>query len=108
MLLKTTLQENWCALAALCCACFAAPDFASATQISAFQAGNSGGWHLGTLAVGNLLGTPDKAIVVPYRDTSGAWWLDAFTYTGRRLAGFPYHSGGDAMNTSPTLYDLDG
>src|SRR4029077_13730317 len=77
-----------------------------AAQISTFQASDSG-WHLGTLAVGNLLGTPDLAIVIPYRDSTGAWFLDAFKYTGQRLPGFPYAAGGDAINTSPTLFDLD-
>ncbi len=63
---------------------------------------------MGTLGVGNLLGTKDKAIVVPYRDSTGSWFLDAFTYTGQRLPGFPYASAGEVMNTSPTLFDLDG
>ncbi|HWX20449.1 MAG TPA: hypothetical protein VN578_11165 [Candidatus Binatia bacterium] len=79
---------------------------ARAAQVSTFQAGDSG-WHLGTLAVGNLLGTPDQAIIIPYRDSSGNWFLDAFKYTGQRLPGFPYAAGGDAINVSPTIYDLD-
>src|SRR5581483_10099762 len=37
----------------------------------------------------------------------GTWWLDAYTYTGQRLPGFPYAGGGDPINVSPTLYDLD-
>src|ERR1051326_4427724 len=74
-----------------------------AVQISAFQAGDSG-WHLGTVAVGNLDRTPDLEIVVPYRDSTGSWFLDAFKYTGQRLAGFPYAAGGEAINASPTLY----
>ena len=78
-----------------------------AAQISTFQAGN-GGWHLGTMAVGNLDGDPELEIVVPYRDLNGQWFVDAFKYDGRRLPGFPYASGGEEMNVSPTLYDLDG
>ena len=35
------------------------------------------------------------------------WFLDAFKYNGQRLPGFPYASGGEVMNVSPTLYDLD-
>ena len=65
-----------------------------ASLISSFQAGD-GGWHLGTLAVGNLDGTPDLEIVVPYRNSAGQWMLDAL-------------AGGDEMNVSPTLFDLDG
>jgi hypothetical protein len=74
--------------------------------ISSFPAGDSS-WQLGTLAVGNLDDSPDLEIVVPYRDSSGHWFLDAFKYTGQRLPGFPYASGGEALNTSPTLYDLN-
>lgn len=76
-------------------------------QINAFQAG-SGGWHLGTLAVGNLDADAQLEIVVPYRDLSGQWHLDAFDFSGTRLAGFPYSSGAEEMNVSPTLTDLDG
>jgi hypothetical protein len=79
----------------------------SALEISAFQAG-TGAWQLGTLAVGNLDGSPDLEIVVPYRDTNGDWFLDAFKYTGQRLPGFPYAAGAEPINVSPTLYDLDG
>src|SRR5438105_13709915 len=79
----------------------------SAALISSFQAGD-GGWHLGTLAVGNLDSEPDLEIVVPYRNSAGQWVLDAFKYNGQRLAGFPYLAGGEEMNVSPTLYDLDG
>ncbi len=89
-----------------CLAAFATSLSAPAAQISSFQVSDSG-WHLGTLAVANLLGTRDKAIVIPYRDSTGTWYLDAFTYTGQRLPGFPYVGGGDAINTSPTIYDLD-
>ena len=77
-----------------------------AALISTFQAGDAS-WHLGTLAVGNLDRSPDLEIVVPYRNSSGQWFVDAFKYTGERLPGFPYSSGGEEMNVSPTLYDLD-
>lgn len=80
---------------------------ASAALISTFQAGDSS-WHLGTLAVGNLDTSPDLEIVVPYRTAFGSWYLDAFKFDGRRMPGFPYSSGGEEMNVSPTLCDLDG
>ncbi len=80
---------------------------AAAAQVSSFQAGDSS-WHLGTLATGNLDGSPDLEIVVPYRDSSGNWFLDAFRFNGQRLHGFPYSAGADEINVSPTLYDLDG
>lgn len=86
---------------------FLVPQFAHAAQISSFPAGD-GGWHLGTLAVGNLDADPDLEIVVPYRNSSGQWILDAFKYSGQRLPGFPYNAGSDEMNVSPTLVDLDG
>src|SRR6266581_1418691 len=79
----------------------------SAAVLSSFQAG-TGGWHLGTIGVGNLDSDPDLEIVVPYRNSSGQWVLDAFKYTGQRLPGFPYLSGSEEMNVSPTLVDLDG
>src|SRR4051812_8015207 len=81
--------------------------FAHATLLSVFPAG-TGGWHMGTVAVGNLDNDASLEIVVPYRDLGGNWFLDAFKWNGTRLAGFPYSSGTDEMNTSPTLYDLDG
>ncbi|HEU5125357.1 MAG TPA: hypothetical protein VFW05_15000 [Verrucomicrobiae bacterium] len=78
----------------------------SATELSSFQAGDSG-WHLGTLAVGQLDSDSQLEIVVPYRSSSGGWFLDAFKPDGTRLPGFPF--AGDAeINVSPTLYDLDG
>jgi len=80
---------------------------ARAGQISTFQAGN-GGWHLGTMAIGNLDTDPALEIVVPYRNLDGHWYLDAFNYDGTRLPGFPYASAGEEMNVSPTLSDLDG
>lgn len=79
---------------------------AGAAEVSSFPAGD-GGWHLGTLAAGNLDGDPQLEIVVPYRDLSGRWLLDAFKPNGTRLPGFPY-VGGAEINVSPTLYDLDG
>src|SRR5882672_1265330 len=79
---------------------------ASGALISTFQAGD-GGWHLGAIAVGRLQATSDLDIVIPYRNSSGTWFLDAFNYRGQRLPGFPYQGGGDEMNVSPTLYDLD-
>ena len=62
---------------------------ATAVQIASFSDGG-GGWQLGTIAVGNIDGSPDLEIVVPYRDSSGSWFLDAFKYNGTRLRGFPY------------------
>src|ERR1051325_1509669 len=78
----------------------------SAAQISSFQAGDSS-WHLGTLAVGKLINSPGLQIVIPYRDSSGHWFLDAFAYPGRRLPGFPYAAVVEAINVSPTLAALD-
>jgi hypothetical protein len=75
--------------------------------LASFPAGN-GGWHLGTIAVGNLDSDPQLEIVIPYRDLTGSWHLDAFKWDGTHMAGFPYSTGGEEMNVSPTLYDLDG
>jgi hypothetical protein len=80
---------------------------AHAAQVSSFQAGD-GGWQLGTLAVGNFDNSGTLDIVVPYRNSSGQWLLDAFKPDGTRLPGFPYNGGGNEINVSPTLYDLDG
>jgi hypothetical protein len=77
-----------------------------AAEVTSFQAGD-GGWQLGTLAVGNLDGDAQLEIVVPYRNSSGQWFLDAFKANGTRLPGFPYVGNG-IINVSPTLYDLDG
>ncbi len=77
-----------------------------AAQIASFPAGN-GGWHMGSLAVGNLDNDVQLEIVVPYRDVEGLWHMDAFEWNGARIAGFPYSSGYEEMNTSPTLYDLN-
>jgi hypothetical protein len=78
----------------------------NSAQVSSFQAGD-GGWQLGTLAVGNLDGGPQLDIVIPYRNSSGQWLLDAFKPDGTRLPGFPYFGTGE-INVSPTLYDLEG
>src|SRR4051812_44393345 len=80
---------------------------ADATTISSFPAGD-GGWHMGTLAVGNIDNDSQLEIVVPYRNSQGQWFLDAFKWNGTHIAGFPYSSGSEEMNVSPTLYDLDG
>src|SRR5579864_5374159 len=80
----------------------------SATLLSSFQAGD-GDWHLGTLTVGNVDTNADLEIIVPYRNSSGQWFLDAFKWNGTRLPGFPWSDGSNSvMNTSPTLYDLNG
>jgi hypothetical protein len=75
--------------------------------IANFQAGQ-GGWQLGTLAVGNLDSDPTLEIVVPYRNSEGTWFVDAFKLDGTRLPGFPYAPASGEMNVSPTLVDLDG
>lgn len=94
-------------LGTLWCTWLAGSFPALSAQVSSFNAGDSS-WHLGTIAIGNLDSTPDLEIVVPYRDSSGNWFLDAFKFTGQRLPGFPYLAGGAEINVSPTLYDLDG
>lgn len=80
---------------------------AAATQLAGFQ-GGTGGWQLGTLGVGDIAGDAQLEIVVPYRDDSGNWKLDAFDWHGARLNGFPFVGGSNPINVSPTLYDLDG
>jgi hypothetical protein len=85
---------------------FAGPK-SNAAEMGSFQAGTGSGWHLGTLGAGNLDGDALLEIVVPYRDASGQWFLDAFKPNGVRLPGFPYLGGGEEINVSPTLYDLD-
>jgi len=82
------------------------PCLLGAELLARFQAG-TGGWHLGALGVGNLDDDPLLEIVVPYRDDTGNWFLDAFNPDGTRLPGFPYASGNEEMNVSPTLVDLD-
>src|ERR1043166_8681857 len=89
-------------------AAFGLPWSAAGAQLASFPAG-SGGWQLGTLAIGKIDSNPLPAIIVPYRDTLlGLWHLDAFRWDGTHVAGFPYDAGLDVMNVSPTLYDLDG
>src|SRR5437764_3451127 len=78
-----------------------------AAEVASFPGGGTG-WQLGTIAVGEITSASGLQIVVPYRDTAGSWFLDAFTHTGKRLKGFPYAAGGEAINVSPTLFDLDG
>ena len=80
---------------------------ANAGLVSSFQAGD-GGWQMGTLGVGNLNGGPQLEIVVPYRNSSGLWFLDAFKIDGTRMPGFPYLGGASPINVSPTLFDLNG
>jgi hypothetical protein len=88
--------------------CPLATSIGSAAQLSSFQAG-TGDWHLGALTVGNVDGSPDLEIVIPYRDSSGQWYLDAYKWNGTRLPGFPYHDPNNGViNASPTLYDLNG
>ncbi|PWU15125.1 MAG: hypothetical protein C5B50_15870 [Verrucomicrobia bacterium] len=94
-------------LAFLSLSLFCHPCPASPTQVASFPAGDSSGWELGTIGIGKLTSAAGLQIVVPYRDSSGNWFLDAFTYSGQRLPGFPYAAGGDVINVSPTLYDLD-
>src|ERR1043165_29254 len=100
---RQPINPRWLVSVAL----LSATVLAGAAEIASFQAG-SGGWHLGTLGVGQLDGDPQLEIVVPYRDSSGQWYLDAFKWNGTRLPGFPYAGGGEEINVSPTLYDLDG
>jgi hypothetical protein len=91
----------------LCCFLAGLRVEAGMTTLASFQAG-TGAWQMGTLAVGNIDGDPDLEIIVPYRDTDGLWHIDAFKWNGTHIAGFPYNSGYNVMNTSPTLYDLKG
>ena len=88
--------------------CLLTPFASAAGLLSSFQAG-SGDWHLGAPTVGNVDGSPDLEIIVPYRDSNGQWYLDAFKWTGTHLPGFPYHDPNNGViNASPTLYDLNG
>src|SRR5262245_35637400 len=84
--------------------CLALPG--GAATLSSFQAG-TGGWQMGSLAVGDVAGNAALEIVVPYRDSNGLWRLDAFDWRGNRLVGFPYNGFSNPINVSPTLYDLD-
>jgi hypothetical protein len=94
-------------LPAIACGWIAVFNSIRGAEVSSFAGGGTG-WQLGTFAVGKITDAPGLQIIVPYRDSSGSWFLDAFTYTGKRLAGFPYAAGGDPINVSPTLFDLDG
>ncbi len=101
-------RRNLCAtVSAIAVLSAAATTTAGVTQLSSFQAGDAG-WHLGTLAVGQLDNDPQLEIVVPYRSSSGTWFLDAFKANGTRVPGFPYAGNAAEINVSPTLYDLDG
>ena len=77
--------------------CLVLTESAPAAQISIFPT-SEGGWHLGTIAVGNLDADAQLEIVVPYRNLSGEWYLDAFKFDGTRLPGFPYSSGGEEIS----------
>ena len=55
-------------------------------ELFSFQA-SVGGWHLGTLAVGNIDQDAAPEIIVPYRDTNARWFLDAFKLNGSRVSG---------------------
>ncbi len=87
--------------------CVAAPRKNEAALVTSFQAGD-GGWQLGALAVGNIDSDAQLEIVVPYRGLLGLWFLDAFKANGAHVPGFPYLGLTDPINTSPTLFDLDG
>jgi hypothetical protein len=79
-----------------------------AAQLASFQ-GGTGGWQLGTIAVGDIAGDAQLEIIIPYRDTAlGLWKLDAFDWRGNRIAGFPYDGLAAPINVSPTLFDIDG
>jgi hypothetical protein len=78
-----------------------------AGQIASFQAGD-GGWQLATIAVANIDADPSLEIIVPYRNSDGQWFLDAFNYDGTQVPGFPYSSGTSPLNVSPAVFDLDG
>jgi hypothetical protein len=99
---RNVIRSAWIIAAA----CWLGLSASRAGEVSSFQAGD-GGWQLGTLAVGNLDNSGQLAIVVPYRNSSGQWLLDAYKPNGTRMPGFPYVGNGE-INVSPTLYDLDG
>ena len=79
---------------------------APADLVSTFAAGNSG-WHLGGIAVGRIA-PGDPAIIIAHRDLTGTWYLDAFRYSGQRLSGFPHSAGGEEINVTPALCDING
>src|SRR5688572_9271877 len=73
-----------------------------------FQAGN-GGWQMAAPAVGNIDSDPALEIILAYRsNSSGQWLVDAYNHDGSRLPGFPYDAGGNVINVSPTLADVNG
>jgi hypothetical protein len=60
-------------------------------------------------AVGNIDSDAALEIVVAYRSaSSGQWLLDAYNHDGSRVAGFPFDSGANVINVSPTLADVSG
>jgi hypothetical protein len=76
--------------------------------LASFPAGD-GGWQMAAPAVANIDGDPALEIVVAYRSaSSGQWLLDAFNSDGTRVPGFPYNGGGNVINVSPTLADVNG
>ena len=78
-----------------------------AHTLPSFQAGH-GGWQMAAPAVGNLDSDPALEIVLAYRsNSSGQWLLDAYNHDGSRLTGFPYDAGGNVINVSPTLSDVN-
>ena len=85
----------------------AAPHLNLQAHFTPFQAGG-GSWHMAAPAVGNIDGDSDLEIVLASRDLSSVWTVDAYDYTGARIAGFPYIAGNDPVNASPSLKDLDG
>ncbi len=80
---------------------------ATASLVSSFQAG-SGGWQLGSPTAGNIDSDGGLEILAPYRNELGLWYLGAWKWNGQTVPGFPYFGAGQPINTSPTLYDLDG
>ncbi|HEX7859981.1 MAG TPA: hypothetical protein VF773_06645 [Verrucomicrobiae bacterium] len=90
------------------CVVHACARVTEAHSFSAFQAGD-GGWQMAAPAVGNIDSDAALEIVVAYRSaSSGLWMLDAFNHDGSRVGGFPYNGGGNVMNVSPTLADVNG
>src|SRR5688500_1130567 len=79
-----------------------------AHTLPSFQAGN-GGWQMAAPAVGNIDSDPALEIVLAYRsNSSGQWLVDAYNHDGSRVPGFPYDAGGNVINVSPTLADVNG
>ena len=79
-----------------------------AHTIPSFQAGD-GGWQMAAPAVGSIDADPALEIVLAYRSaSSGQWLVDAYNHDGSRVPGFPYNGGGNVINVSPTLADVNG